>query len=322
MSDSDMNHAPQNTPAPASNRELEFANKWIEDLKKQNSRLGFLWVLFLLIALVSIALAAYQSVALMSESGEWEAKKEVLEQELLETKEFLSQERASLQRVTQERDVMSQELQAFTGETGEQLERTRQLITALKQKISELEDERSLLEDALAENKREYDSLAASEKKQSKILAEKLALLESKDSAYRALVNRQRETKAEMERLSDELTKVSARESDLDGRNANLLKELKQVKSQRDASLAQVKSAEAELQEAQQKVKALTTPIGTSSSIRSPGSSSDNAQSGKTASSPAPVTSEQIIVSPNLAEKEKPKPTPASPLDFDSIAIE
>ena len=204
-------------------------------------------------------------------------------------------------------------LQNSSGETGSQLDLTTRLVAALKQKVTSLESENSLLENALNDSEVKSAKAISENQKYKKTAKEQRQSLSARKSAYDALAKRQVETQEEMQRLATELNEAKERESNLDQRNARLSKELKD-------SNAELRKVDAEKSVLESKLKTLTMPIQTGRPVKSVP---------KTVTPVAPTAAIKQIA-PAAAQsntddnkkKEKKISVNIAPLDFDSIAID
>jgi len=304
--------------APA-NTEQVIANQWIDYLKRKNSQLTFLWVFFLLLAVSASVFGAWSywqkidvlEALTVAESAliDLDAQKASMEQDRDTLSMQLSETEAAL-RASKEAHVA---LQNSSGETGSQLDLTTRLVAALKQKVTSLESENSLLENALNDSEVKSAKAISENQKYKKTAKEQRQSLSARKSAYDALAKRQVETQEEMQRLATELNEAKERESNLDQRNARLSKELKD-------SNAELRKVDAEKSVLESKLKTLTMPIQTGRPVKS---------EPKTVTPVAPTAAIKQIA-PAAAQsdtednkkKEKKISVNIAPLDFDSIAID
>jgi len=325
----------QPTDTHSGTQQLEIAHQWIEYLKKKNAVATFLWITFLLLGL---GLAAFSVVTFLSKLEletrsfsqeqtyleEKAAVQAALESAELEIKSLTTEliaEREAKQALADQLDT----LQSFQGETGEQLALSAKLVAALKQKITALEDERRLLEDALDRGTQERGSVDRKLQQSQALNAQLSEELKSRGAAYTALVKRQKETTAEMERLADLLQQAKSREEQLDKRNASLSQEVSNLS-------VELQTAKSEMVAMEKKFKALITPIAPAQTSRqlSPVSAApvEAIKQNQTSATPMIISPVQVTTTndtkPDTAgdgAKEGANEKPSS-LDFESIVIE
>ena len=325
----------QPTDTHSGTQQLEIAHQWIEYLKKKNAVATFLWITFLLLGL---GLAAFSVVTFLSKL-ELETRSFSQEQTYLEEKAAVQAalESAELEIKSLTTELIAEQeakqaladqldtLQSFQGETGEQLALSAKLVAALKQKITALEDERRLLEDALDRGTQERGSVDRKLQQSQALNAQLSEELKSRGAAYTALVKRQKETTAEMERLADLLQQAKFREEQLDKRNASLSQEVSNLS-------VELQTAKSEMVAMEKKFKALITPIAPAqtSSQLSPVSAApvEAIKQNQTSATPMIISPVQVTTTSDTksdtagdGSKEGANEKPSS-LDFESIVIE
>jgi len=326
MDNNKVNQA--STPA---DKELEIARQWIEYLKKKNASSTMLWVVFLVLALAASAGAVVQYLKLLEGqvlvAESQEENSNLLSQ--LNQKESqlgeLAEQLVRANKTIDEKQALVSQLTDHSGEAGAQLELSGKLVSALKEKISKLEQDNALLEDALVESNKAYEKTVSERVSVKKKLAAQEELLSARSGAYQALVKRQKETKAEMVRLADELSDAKEREQSLDNRNRSLSRELKSVNAELETQKQKASQLAQESSDLGEKLKSLTTPIVPTARVKVP--QEPKATSQVPAQVPvqvAPLKSEQAAVEPaETSGKTSKQPQPSSsPLDFGSISIE
>ena len=310
MTSSEGNDA--HSPQGSSSNGTEYAHDWIDFLKKKNRTLTIVWVILLLIAIAMFVVAGMQFIRANESDGQLlkiQQKAMDLESQVALGRVSLSEAKVNAKALAGQLETLKKQNMEFMGESDAQLNLSDKLVSALKEKIVVLEEENTLVVDALRKNKVQHQRASKDTVAVKKDLQSIKKNLSSRKLAYQALVNRHRETQAEMERLALELDNASLRESTLDRRNAKLSDDVKQLT--RKASDYEMRAFSLEKQ-----LKAITSPIEMKPSAkrRPLAVPSISASSAKT----MPVPSEQGT---STGVDKKPK-VALSPLDFDSIAID
>jgi len=332
--------------ASVSASELDIARQWIEYLKKKNTTSTLLWMFFLVLALVSAGSAGLIYVKWQEQKDQTRDIVESHEKELAlaqqQIKVLADKTKASDEKLALAQDKLSQ-LSDQSGHAGAQLALSSKLVDTLKQKISKLEQDIALLEDALVESNTRYESTKESMSASEQTMQKQLT---ARSSAYNALVKRQKETKAEMQRLAQELNKHEAAKK----KNAQATSKIKQQLALKDSTIAAIEKDNKILEEDNQslnekivslsdenaklekKLKALTSPIIPSSKPKS-----SSAGSATTVYEPVKTTVKPLVtqpVAPIAPSKQEDKSSDAqakasntktsepSPLDFGTISIE
>lgn len=303
---------------------MELAQQWIEDLKKSNARLSKVWPVLLVVAIILCVLYLYSQYQLS----------ELETQKANEVKNMTSDRDAWLAKANdldEKNKALVSELKALNEETvnlentvSSELTEKDRLIEALQLKVTELETSALEATKSLVIAKKELIQLEQAKDRQLAELdaqyrsfkTEMNKQIESRKTAYNALVTRHKETKAEMDRLA---SLVDSKNSDLnrlkrdrDALRKNLIDTQKQLSQVRD-----------DQQSLENKLSSLVSPItsqtSSTSSAASGTSSSATVDKGLafkpiTAPAPEPVKPSQ---------KQEPAATKdTSALKFDSIAID
>lgn len=308
----------------ASNQEI--AHQWIDYLKRKNATLTMVWVVLLIVALATSAAAAFFFLKGLE-------RKEALQIEQKNSSQLMqnisSLETKIEKQVAQSKILMTslEEAQAelgslknYQGEADSQINLSNRLVSVQKQKIASLEKEISLLEEALVASETNSKKLQDNAGKHKQRLSALEQMHTSRKTAYDALAKRQVETQEEMQRLAGELNKAQEREASLDARNASLSKELKDIK-------AKLTLAEKGQLEAQNRLKALTSPIVPSRVPKAIKKAEPKKPEPRVSSSTPIKTPQTSEVTPessesNSKEQSKKAPKPSSPLDFGQISID
>jgi len=208
----------------------DYASQWIDYLKKKNTVLNIIWPL-LLVTTICASLAAFYFFQLSSNANTMHKKSSQQVQNTqseLETLQGAHQalneaHHLALENNTQLEDKLALILAAKTqlelqkGDSVSQLDLSSQIVDTLKEKLSALNEEKTLMLVALKEAKAlllnqeknyqsKFDNLNAQTEESAKarfVLTKKLS---DRKVAFKALMNRQKEIQVEMMRLADVVT--------------------------------------------------------------------------------------------------------------------
>jgi chromosome segregation ATPase len=252
-----------------------YAQQWIDFLRKRNTVLNVLWPT-LLCSTVIFALAAFYfyqqghttvldlSLAKQSKLAESEKLAQALENQTT-----LKLERDALLTELSDIKESSSELSAQHSDSELKINANAEIIENLKIQLSLLQAEKETVSQAFSDvrdavNKGQSLSQAVSTENK-RLLAENTALsktLQDRKTAYLALVKRQREAQGEMDRLAD---LVSAGEDDRNNwqQRVSLLSTQRKVLNEEKRSLQKKLSESIEKQKVlENRLSSLMAPIG------------------------------------------------------------
>ncbi len=290
-------------------RDLDVARQWIAFLQRRNTVLSIIWPLFLIIALAAVAAGLY----LFQNQTLLQTELDMIADKSARLEDTLSSERARSEELETEREQLASELSRIKtnildeqGLKNEQQRLSEQLVKTLKNKISALEDDGRALEDLLAQKQQEVQALQLANKAKEKVsaqLQEQYRLvsgqLKSSKTAFEALSARQKETRAEVDRLANLLGKNEV----LLQQEKKRYQQLKVVSEQRESEFS---AMQARLATLEQRLKSLISPI--------------EVEPAATLSSPAvrPINSESV----SSANKDSAVSEEEIAFDYESIAID
>lgn len=324
---------------------VEYANDWIEFLKRRNRSLNAVWISLLIIAIGLSVVAGMQFLKgneLASTLERAHTVNQQLQLELDTRQQQLDEANIRVKDTAAKLSLVQQENETFKGETSSQQILSQQLVATLEEKIDILEQENSLVAASLEDSKGQHLQASRAERQYKAEVQALIKEVSSRKLAYQALVKRQRETQGEIERLANELDDTIERERSLDQRNAELSERVKALAQQSEDYKARYTVLEKQL-------KAITSPIGGGgkTSIRkqtAPQSSTQATPKAVPKTTPnihpkASSTTKTAETERALQESRSQQSTPlqrpaaseqagappkkvSSPLDFDSIAID
>ena len=249
-------------------RDLDLAKQWIAFLQRRNTILAFVWPLLLIVALGSgaAALYFYQGQKVLETELSIQAAAEQELQSALNTErqrgavlaEEHAQYEAELKRI--KTSILDEQ-----GLKDEQQRLSEQLVATLKNKIAALEDDGRALENLLSEKQQQVQQLQLSNKsleKQSEQLREQYEVVSSqlsaRKTAFEALSARQRETRAEVDRLASLLLKAEQNVQ----REKTRQQQLNAIAGQREEEFSAMQERVRQLE---QRLKSLVSPIAVES---------------------------------------------------------
>lgn len=249
-------------------RDLDLAKQWIAFLQRRNTILAFVWPLLLIVALGSGAAAVYfyQGQKVLETELSIQAAAERDLQNALKTErqrsavlaEENAQYAAELKRI--KTSILDEQ-----GLKDEQQRLSEQLVATLKNKIAALEDDGRALENLLSEKQQQVQQLQLSNKsleKKSGQLKEQYEVVSSqlsaRKTAFEALSARQRETRAEVDRLASLLLKAEQNVQ----REKTRQQQLNAIAGQREEEFSAMQERVRQLE---QRLKSLVSPIAVES---------------------------------------------------------
>ena len=249
-------------------RDLDLAKQWIAFLQRRNTILAFVWPLLLIVALGSGAAAVYfyQGQKVLETELSIQAAAERDLQNALKTErqrsavlaEEHAQYEAELKRI--KTSILDEQ-----GLKDEQQRLSEQLVATLKNKIAALEDDGRALENLLSEKQQQVQQLQLSNKsleKKSEQLKEQYEVVSSqlraRKTAFEALSARQRETRAEVDRLASLLLKAEQNVQ----REKTRQQQLNAIAGQREEEFSAMQERVRQLE---QRLKSLVSPIAVES---------------------------------------------------------
>ncbi len=300
-----------NAQQAASGNELDLARQWIAFLQRRNTILSLVWPLLLVAAIgfAALSLFLYQDLQLKQTESELGGEDR---RELLSKIDVLTQQRNEVERkrklLAEQMQTLKSELQSEQGLISEQNQLNADLVATLKRRIKALEEEGRGLEDLLSQKQEEVQTLTLQNKKigtQLTNLQQQDSLLRGKlqasQTAFDALSARQRETRAEVDRLANLLI---AKEQEV-AKGIKQYRSLEQVVQKKDEEIQLIQNKVAKLE---QRLEALLSPISLA----------------PTPVPAMPLESRQTF-EPKTAtpvEKDTAQATTATTFDYDSIAID
>jgi len=203
-----------NEQSGGSDEKTEYASQWIEYLKKKNAVLNVIWPIFMF-STVLCAISTFYFFQLSENT-----KQQVLTalsnlQDSKESHELLEE---ALKQSKQENIAFlidaKTELEQQKGDSVSQLDLSGQIVETLKEKVVALETENSLITEALnkaksligqygKDNQAAQKSLAVKTKAHNTERFSMKKKLKDREIAFKALMSRQKEMQAEMNRLAD-----------------------------------------------------------------------------------------------------------------------
>ena len=249
-------------------RDLDLAKQWIAFLQRRTTILAFVWPLLLIVALGSGAAAVYfyQGQKVLETELSIQAAAERDLQNALKTErqrsavlaEEHAQYEAELKRI--KTSILDEQ-----GLKDEQQRLSEQLVATLKNKIAALEDDGRALENLLSEKQQQVQQLQLSNKsleKKSEQLKEQYEVVSSqlsaRKTAFEALSARQRETRAEVDRLASLLLKAEQNVQ----REKTRQQQLNAIAGQREEEFSAMQERVRQLE---QRLKSLVSPIAVES---------------------------------------------------------
>lgn len=249
-------------------RDLDLAKQWIAFLQRRNTILAFVWPLLLIVALGAGAVAVYfyQGQKVLETELSIQAAAERDLQNALKTErqrsavlaEEHAQYAAELKRI--KTSILDEQ-----GLKDEQQRLSEQLVATLKNKIAALEDDGRALENLLSEKQQQVQQLQLSNKsleKKSEQLKEQYEVVSSqlsaRKTAFEALSARQRETRAEVDRLASLLLKAEQNVQ----REKTRQQQLNAIAGQREEEFSAMQERVRQLE---QRLKSLVSPIAVES---------------------------------------------------------
>jgi chromosome segregation ATPase len=205
--------------------------------------------------------------------------------------------------------------------TSQMLENMEQQLVILKSEKAELQDQLNLAKQALTEleSQKQTETSKLTSAHNNK-LSELNKELDSRKAAYQALANRQQEMRDEMDRLSNLVANNEKELVRLRNDKSALNTQLTSAKKALQLREAEFNSLQNNYQDLDAKLKALVSPVGSSSSKSA--TTSSNSDSSQTKQAEAVNNPGNIT---GLEEIKKPKPAPAktqqNTTDYDQIKV-
>jgi chromosome segregation ATPase len=203
-----------NEQSGGSDDNTEYASQWIDYLKKKNAVLNIIWPIFMCLTVLCAISTFYffqlsestkqQTLTVLSNLKDSKESYKLLEKAHQKSKQdniaFLSDAK--------------NELEKQKGDSVSQLDLSSQIVETLKEKIAVLETEKTLITEALykaklllgqndKDNQAAHKNLVVKTKAHNKERFTMKKKLIDKEVAFKALMSRQKEMQAEMNRLAD-----------------------------------------------------------------------------------------------------------------------
>lgn len=331
--------------AGTSNGADQYAQQWIDFLRKRNSMLSLLLLLMVVFSLFMGMAAFYfhqQGQTAILENHLAQENKSKLEAKISDQEKLLSESNYSFTDIRSEYEKLEAQLKSQTdqlSEAAETISVNHEIIDNLNSQLALLKEENEKLDGSLKQVRESLLSGASNSEilaSENKNLTEEVSALNQKlkdrKIAYLAVVKRQKESRSEMDRLADSKDKFEQQASSYSQKAASLQKQLTELTKTNASLQANLNKAKDEYKTLEVKLNSVMAPVGPASIVKTEGikqESSDKAialPSSGDGLEEIKIQKPRIIATNNKTNKDEgssgsEKQNSAQSFDFNKISV-